>query len=286
MAHTGDETEPLASPAVFAPSDAPRREPRPTRGPVDPATWSQLHAVWSDDDRDPPTAEWTCWSIDELNTFAAIAGAASFPTVPADYWAGLPDAGVEAAFGAILGSFLARGLIAPLTDGKLTITEPICETMDCAVFPDLAVSITSIGPKAPLPRYIGVRPDRAVRVDVLEHGPRRCADVAVDDVVAHLLTALPVGVVSDDAVDVPTCVSASDVSSGAAGLGSLTRVSTAWREGSSLSGAVQWFAVGGGGRTWLADIEMGSTQASWTLTPTDRAGVRGAVLDCLPGIGR
>lgn len=257
------------------------------RAPVDAATWSILRTAWSSPNpREVQLRSCSRWSATELAVCATILGAASFPTVGTAPLGHLPAGALSATLDAVTRSFLARGLVRAGVDGVARLSDDLCDVIEVAVFPDLTISIESVGTTGLDHRWYGIRPGCAVQVSVLPDGSRECAQIEPGDVVAQLLDLRPMnGSINNIVTGAdPIRVTPSDLARGAGPLATLARVCTAWRAGEQIRGGVFTWGRGKDGSHWLAEIDSEASVPAWELRPTDAEGLRAHLLDHLPGI--
>ena len=257
-----------------APADALRR-------PVSAKTWQKLRAAWLRPiDAEPATVDHGRWSDFELAVCAGILGAPTFPTVGQAITA-LDGETAGTIVQVVARSFLARGLVSAASDGSAELANEAW--MSTATFPDLTVAVEGDPGRHPLV-WFGLRPDRAVRIDVDIEGNRAVSGMQPTQLMHHVLQLL--GVPVDGVVQAPTCgvLDATAVADMARDGVVFARIRTTWRDGTRLLGGVFTCAVDSDGAAW--EVEPGSNGAAlaWNLRPLEAGdGMRDLIAEHLPG---
>jgi hypothetical protein len=239
------------------------------RASVDASTWSALRGRWASNFDVGQPHPVTRWSAAELAVFATILGSPSFPTVGSELLASLPEAALAPTLEWVTRSLLARRLIEPAAEGSTKIADQLGGVMEVAVFPDLTISVERFDVQGASRTWFGVRPDRAVQIEVSADGTRECAVIEPETIVARMvgnLRSSEDGGPLEDTADVV----------------SMTRFTTAWRDGELIRGGTFAVATGADGALALADPDT-TGSSGWQLRPTDTAGLQAAALEHLPG---
>ena len=274
----------LLSRPVFEPDPAEgslEPAPDPGRPPVAPETWTELHTAWSsgqNGERAPTTT--TVWSADELATIATILGAASFPTVGNEILAGLTDESLRAVLGATMRSLTARKVVEIAPDGSARVNDDTATTMDVAVFPDLAISVQSGNADGTSTvTFFGVRPDDAVRIDVVASGARECVRVDPHSIATELMSLIG-NHANNDGGRETVQLGADALAERWKAMETAWQISTTWRDGGVVSGRVLYAARDTDAHYWISEPDDDDT---WTLRPVSMTEVRDEILGCLPG---
>lgn len=272
----------LSRPAYEPQIDGEAVESRPpaARSPVAPEVWAQLHSSWSSvATRAPEPDLTTTWSMDELATIATIMGAASFPTVGTTLFAALTDAELHAVLGATMRSLTARGIVDISSNGSASLDDALRTTMEIALLPDLAISVEANSAGSTRGTYFGIRPDRAVRVDVTPNGARSCSPADPAGIVEALTELLGGHHDASQEQRESLHLQEDELSEHWGAMDSSWQISSTWRTDTTVTGHVLYAACDANGQYWIAD----SDDQSWTIRPITIDELRDEIVGCLPG---
>lgn len=260
------------------------------RGTVDPSAWSTLQSSWALSSPSFEPVAVTRWSTAELSVVAHMTGAASFPTAESFRLGALTEEQARTTVDAVVGSFVARGLLQVFDGAETALVGPLADLMDIALFPDLTVSVEIHGSGGHESWWFGLRPDLAALVRVVPDGSRDCGAVEPGELVERLLELGAAD--GPTAPGAPRTLTLDELLRADGDVERLVSVVTGWRDGDTIVGGQVLYATGADGASWLAepkelvvdlDADGDERVTEWSLRPADQASLRRELLAHLPG---